>query len=68
MKNNKISELLSTFQNFIFENDLRLENVAKDLEVHATTIAKIINEDTTRPHPRTRYKIKKYLKKNGISV
>ena len=68
MKNNNIKELLSAFQTFVFENELRLEKVAADLKVVPATIAKILNEQTTCPHPRTRYKIKKYLEENGVSV
>lgn len=64
MKNNNIILLIARFQNFVYQHDLTLEKIAKDLGVTHVTIARILNGDTRRPHPRTRYKIKKYLEEN----
>lgn len=68
MKNTNIKELISRFQNFVYEHDLTLEVIAKDLGTTHVTIARILNEDTLRPHPRTLYKIKKYLEENGVRI
>jgi len=68
MKNSNIKELLSKFQTFVYEHNLTLETVAKNLEITHVTVARILNGDTIRPHPRTRYKIEKYLERNGVSI
>lgn len=68
MGNNNIKSLIARFQKFVYEHDLTLEKVAKDLGLTHVTIARILNGDTLRPHPRTRYKIKKYLEGNGTRL
>lgn len=61
MKNSDIIQLIDRFKKFVLERDLTLHQVAILLKISHTTVAKILNGNTSKPHPRTLYKIEKLL-------
>lgn len=61
MANKDISQLIIRFKEFILERDLTLQQVAIFLKMSHSAIAYILNGNTSKPHERTLYKIKKLI-------
>jgi transcriptional regulator with XRE-family HTH domain len=61
MENIDTNQLLDRFQNFCLERDLTLQQIALILKVSHSTVGDILKHKTTRPHPRTLYKIRKFM-------
>lgn len=59
--NNDIQELILKFKTFILERDLTLHQIAIFLKMSHSAVAGILNGNTSKPHPRTLYKIKKLI-------
>lgn len=54
-------QLIDAFQKYVYERNLTLRQVATLLVMSQAAISRILNGTTSRPHPRTLYKIKKIL-------
>lgn len=61
IENPDIRGLIQRFKEFILERDLTLQEAALWLKVSHSTIARLLNENVSKPHERTIYKIKKFL-------
>ena len=60
-RKNNIKELIARFKNFILERDLTLQQIAIYLKMSHSAVADILNGNTSKPHERTLYKIKKFM-------
>jgi len=61
MKNPTTRLLLIKFKEFILERDYTLQQVGVFLKMSHSAIADILNGNTSKPHERTLYKIKKFM-------
>lgn len=58
---NEIKELITKFKNFILERDYTLQQIGIFLKMSHSAVADILNGNTSKPHNRTLYKIKKFM-------
>jgi len=61
MKDTDIRHLIAKFKEFILERDLTLQQIAIYLKMSHSAVADILNGNTSKPHERTLYKIKKLM-------
>jgi transcriptional regulator with XRE-family HTH domain len=61
MQDTDIRLLIARFKEFILERDLTLQQIAIYLKMSHSAVADILKGNTSKPHERTLYKIKKLL-------